>query len=177
MKLGELIHVWSSLPFGSRSSSATVCAERSVSADFTCICTIRRAFPQQEQASLRSSLTDSPPSHYEVRSCVWRQWRILGPEFHSSCMQCSHWGHLIRLTSAGALGTECATRSLGESIIPRLMWPWHPQPPIYLRVEVLFLCLPFPLPLKGLYIFFLLRHHLLEPEPHHRKIQTITLHW
>ena len=63
-------------------------------------------FLKRKHSSSHSSFTDSPPSHYEVGSCVWRQWQILGPAFHSSCMQCSRWGHLIRLTSAGAPCTD-----------------------------------------------------------------------
>lgn len=88
------------------------------------------------------------------------------PEFHSSCMQCSHWGHLIQLTSAGAPCTECAARNLGASIIPQLTSPWHLQTPIYSRFEVffsmfevfLFLLLPFLL--KEVNIFFLHRQDL-----------------
>lgn len=95
-------------------------------------------FLKQEHASSHSSFTDYPLSSCEVRSCVWRQWQILGPAFHSSCMQCSHRGHLIQLTSDGAPCTECATQNLRESIISQLASPWHLQLPIYFRFEVSF---------------------------------------
>ena len=119
---------------GLRSSSAPVCAERSVFADFTCILYNQESLPSA-RASLPAFLT-----HWLSSLSLWGQKlcleTVMSPwAFNSSYMQCSHWGHLIRLTSTSALGTDCATRSLGESIILRLMWPWHPQPPIYLRVE------------------------------------------
>ena len=143
-------------------------------------CTNQESFSLNENIPLLIPHSDSPPSHYEVRSCVWRQWQILGPAFHSSCMQCSRWGHLIRLTSAGAPCTECATQNLGESIIPQFALPWHLQPPIYFRLVVsfVFLFLPSPTKRRLFFFFFLHREHLWEPKPHHWKILTIiTLHW
>lgn len=97
------------------------------------------------------------------------------PEFHSSCMQCSHWGHLIQLTSAGAPCTECAARNLGASIIPQLTSPWHLQTPIYSRFEVFCFFFPFPSfpsPTKRSK-YFLPSQTRFEPVPHHWKIQTI----
>ena len=111
-------------------------------------------FLKRKHSSSHSSFTDSPPSHCEVGSCVWRQWQILGPAFHSSCMQCSRWGHLIRLTSAGAPCTECATQNLGESIIPQFALPWHLQPPIYFRFVVSFVFLSLSSPTKRRLLFF-----------------------
>lgn len=91
---------------------------------------------KQEPASSCSSCADSPPSPWEAGSLIWRQGQILGSALRSSCMQCSHWGHLIPLTSAEPSCTECATQNLGESIIPQLELPWHLQPPIYFEFVV-----------------------------------------
>lgn len=95
-------------------------------------------FLKQECASSHYLFTDCPSSCSEAGTFLWRQWQILGPALHSSCMQCSHWGHLIRLTSAGTPCTECATQNLGESIIPQLALPWHLQPQIYFSFVVYF---------------------------------------
>lgn len=137
MELRELVHPWSKRKICHLARDITQhmhVKKGKVFLNFifiTVILQTQRAFPFHDFSP--SSFPDFPPTHYEVRSCVWRQWQILGPAFHSTCMQCSHWGHLIRLTSAGAPCTECATQNLGESIIPQLTFPWHLQPPIYFR--------------------------------------------
>lgn len=92
--------------------------------------------PKEEYDSSHFAFTDTP--HCEARSFFWSQWQILGPVLYSSCMQCSHWGHLIRLTSASAPCTECTTKNLGESIIPQFSLPWHPQPAIPFSLWFLF---------------------------------------
>lgn len=97
----------------------------------------RKLFLKQEQAFLiLPSQIPSPPL-WSRKLCL-EAMTDPRPVFHSSCMQCSHWSHLIQLTSADCPCTECATQNLRESIIPQLTLPWHLQPPIYFRLVVYF---------------------------------------
>lgn len=160
MELRELIHPWSPQKYIiwlDRLLRMNACAKRlSV---FRFHLQLQQLYKpgelslKQEHFSSCCSFTDSPSSHYKIRSFVWRQWQILRPAPHSSCMQHSHGGHLIRLTSASAPCTECATQNLGESIISQLALPWHLQPPIYFSLVVSFPFISLASPTKRKFIF------------------------
>lgn len=107
-------------------------------------------FLQQEYTSSHSSFRLSS-SHLSL----WgRKLHLEAMTNSGACVSltlhaCSHWGHLIWLTSTGAPCTECATQNLGESIILQCALPWHLQPPIYFRFMVSFSFLSLSPPTKS----------------------------